>query len=963
MIELWGALVILIACPVLGALPVIAWITYALKGRQLSQIGTKNISVSAAFYHGGTWVGLLAVLSEAIKGIAAVLLSRVFFPEGSPWELVALIALILGRYGMGRGAGTTNVVWGFFVHDPLVAVFTSLLAIISFTVLRSRQLVKFGVLFVFPLFVILLNSDNFPKIIAAIVLAGVLGWIYTKIPDDLNLPVPEADTDSQATFVYLRGDRPILSLDDELDAAVVGQKAATLSQIKRWGYSVPKGWVLSPIDDPEELIAILQPSDLSPVVVRSSAIGEDSEQASAAGQYETILNVTSKQELQAAIAQVQASYNYPSAVQYRRDRGLPDTAMAVLVQQQVQSVYSGVAFSRDPITQQGDAIVIEALPGSPTQVVSGKVTPEQYRAFVVETENIASVQLEGEGQVPPALIKQVAYLVRRLEKQYHGLPQDIEWSYDSQTLWVLQARPITTLLPIWTRKIAAEVIPGVIHPLTWSINRPLTCGVWGDIFTLVLGDRALGLDFTETATLHYSQAYFNASLLGQIFLRMGLPPESLEFLTRGAKMSKPPLQSTWENLPGLLRLLRQELTLEKDFKRDYSSLFIPGLSQLAHESIDDLQPPQLLERVDFILELLRRGTYYSILAPLSAALRQAVFRVKDGQIDNSFAPEVAALRSLSALAADAKQVLPEFEPDKIFEQLAQTPEGEKILDEFNELLEDYGYLSDVGTNIAIPTWKEDPRPIKQLFVQLMRNAAETGGVDSINRVLSIKRQRGIVQRRVDIKGRVTEIYSRLLAELRWRFVALEEIWLKCGLLKETGDIFFLELDEIRRLIAGSDVELSDRLYEIIKSRRSQFVQDSQFNQVPILVYGNTPPHPLAPSAIYSDQILQGIAASHGQAEGRVKVVRNLQDLPEIDKETILVVPYTDSGWSPLLVRAGGLIAEAGGRLSHGAIVAREYGIPAIMDVRGATWILQDGQRVRIDGSRGIVELSNDLRPE
>jgi len=148
-----------------------------------------------------------------------------------------------------------------------------------------------------------------------------------------------------------------------------------------------------------------------------------------------------------------------------------------------------------------------------------------------------------------------------------------------------------------------------------------------------------------------------------------------------------------------------------------------------------------------------------------------------------------------------------------------------------------------------------------------------------------------------------------------------------------------------------------------KFRRSQFHQDSQIEQVPLVVYGNIPPHPSETTDIYSDQILQGIAASHGQAEGRIKVVRNLQNLPDIDKDTILVVPYTDSGWAPLLVRAGGLVAEAGGRLSHGAIVAREYGIPAVMDVKGATWILQDGQRVRIDGSRGIVELSNDLRPE
>lgn len=93
--------------------------------------------------------------------------------------------------------------------------------------------------------------------------------------------------------------------------------------------------------------------------------------------------------------------------------------------------------------------------------------------------------------MPPRIIQQVAYWTRQLEAHYQSIPQDIEWSYDGQTLWLLQTRPITTLLPIWTRKIAAEVIPGLICPLTWSINRPLTCGVWGDLFTLVLGkDRA-----------------------------------------------------------------------------------------------------------------------------------------------------------------------------------------------------------------------------------------------------------------------------------------------------------------------------------------------------------------------------------------------------------------------------------------------------------------------------------------
>ncbi|MDJ0796855.1 MAG: glycerol-3-phosphate acyltransferase [Calothrix sp. MO_167.B12] len=957
MVELWGALIILTVCPILGSLPLIAWIVRAFTGKRLALVGTGNVSVSAAFYHGGTLTGVLAVLSEAFKGIAAVFLARAFFGPGTSWELIALITLVVGRYAVGRGAGTTNVVWGFAVHDPLVATFVFLLASISFTIVRNRQLAKYGVLLLFPIIEALLHIEDVPRIIAAVVLAALLAWIYKQIPDDLELPVEEAEAESQAALQFFRGDRQRLSLDDKLDGAMVGHKAARLSDIRRWGYPVPKGWVLPPYDDPEELIEFLHPSELSPLVVRSSAIGEDSEQASGAGQYETILNITTKEGLQSAIARVQASYQNPNAVQYRHSLGLKETAMAVLIQQQIRGVFSGVAFSRDPMTQQGDAVVIEALSGNPNELVAGTVTPEQYRAFVVDTEKFSFVQLEGEGRVPAVLVKQVAYLARHLEDRYHGVPQDIEWSYDGQTLWVLQARPITTLLPIWTRKIAAEVIPGIIHPLTWSINRPLTCGVWGGIFAIALGSRAFGLDFNQTATLHYSRAYFNASLLGTIFRRMGLPPESLEFLTRGAKLSKPPLSSTLQNLPGLLRLLGRELTLVRDFQQEHRKYFAPGLSQLAEESIDVLEPREILVRIDSILQLLSRATYYSILAPLSASLRQTLFRVKDNQIDNSLTPEVSALQSLDKLAASAKEIFPEFDPETLFEDLALSVKGQEILTEFEQWLQQYGYLSEVGTDIAIPTWKEQPQLVQHLFMQLMR-----GNQASQNQKFPQKNRRGFAQKRVDLKGKVTETYSRLLADLRWSFLALEQLWLESGVLLEVGDIFFLEFAEIRSLVEQMDLELIEELQHQINTRRSQREQNSQIQAVPLLVYGNSPPPPLIPSSFYSGQVLQGIPASHGQVEGRVKVLRNFDSLPEVDKETILVVPYTDSGWTLLLAQAGGLIAEVGGRLSHGAIVAREYGIPAIMDVPNATWLLQDNQWVRIDGSRGIVEVSDDLRP-
>ncbi|HCF28879.1 MAG TPA: pyruvate phosphate dikinase PEP/pyruvate-binding protein, partial [Cyanobacteria bacterium UBA11049] len=845
MLQVWGVLAIFILCPLLGGLPLIAWITSVLTGQNLARLGTGNISVSAAFYHGGKLVGILAVLSEAFKGIAAVLLARQFFPEGSGWELIALIALVMGRYWVGKGAGTTNVVWGYVVHDWRVAGLVFLIGGVSFTILRERELGRVGVLILFPLITALLHPEDSARIGVAIALAILIGWIYKKIPDDLDLAPEAVQAQSQTMFRFFQGSKAIVSLDDRLEANKVGQKAATLSQLKRWGYPVPPGWVLPPGDDAEPLINFLQPREAQPLAVRSSAVGEDSEQASAAGQYETVLNVTSKEKLRSAIVRVQASYDNSAAVKYRRERSLPEDAMAVLIQKQVQGVFSGVAFSRDPITQQGDAVAIEALPGGADRIVSGQVTPEQYRVVVTQQFNATGqtswilpedvdLQIEGEGNVPPGLVKQVAFLARHLENRYHGVPQDIEWSYDGETLWLLQSRPITTLLPIWTRKIAAEVIPGLIRPLTWSINRPLTCGVWGEIFTLVLGKRAAGLDFNQTATLHNSRAYFNASLLGQIFLRMGLPAESLEFLTRGASFSKPPLSSTLRNVPGLGRLLGKELSLEKDLERDYQQRFAPGLSKLAEQPVESLSPTQLLARVDLILELLRRATYYSILAPLSASLRQAIFRVKDTEIDYSQAPEVAAFSAIADLAAQARQVVPELRLEGVEEQLAQSPEGRSVLSSFEQLLERYGYLSQVGTDIAVPTWKEEPHVVRELFVRFLAEGNEQGR----RRERREKRKGGLVQRRVDLKGKVTEVYSRLLAELRWCFVALEEVWIRSGLLSLVGDIFFLEFDEVRRVVNGAD---SGFISGLVEARRSQLEQDRLLEPVPPLFYGNTPP--------------------------------------------------------------------------------------------------------------------------
>lgn len=970
--QVWGALIIFVFCPLLGGLPLIGWIAYGLTGRKLNSLGTGNLSVSAAFYHGGRLVGILAVLSEALKGVAAVLLARYFFPANPEWEMIALIALVMGRYWVGSGAGTTNVVWGYTAHDPIAAMLVFLIGGISFTIFRQREQGRIGILILFPLITALRHPQESGLIGAAIVLAVLLGWIYTKIPDDLDLQPEVGQASSRSVFQFFRGDRGIRTLNEVLDPGKVGHKTATLADLKRLGYPVPMGWVLMPGDDPAPLLDLVEPSPRQPLVVRSSAIGEDTATASAAGQYETLLSITQREELLPAILRCLDSYNTPAASQYRRDRGLPEMAMAVLVQQQVQGVFSGVAFSRDPIARQGEDVVIEALPGAASRVVSGQVTPESYRVTIPDAvispatarndiniglANDYSFPLEGEGDTPPDLIQQVAVLTRRLESHYYGVPQDVEWSYDGQQLWLLQTRPITTLSPIWTRKIAAEVIPGLICPLTWSINQPLTCGVWGDLFTLVLGNQASALNFNETATLHNSRAYFNATLLGQIFRRMGLPPESLEFLTRGAAMSKPPLRSTLRNVPGLLRLWQRERQLERDFQRDYQTQLAPTIAELTHHPAAGQSSQALLPRIELILAQLKTATYYSILAPLSAALRKALGKVSDEQIDNSDTPEVAAMRSLQALALSIRQDLgaDALQGDRL-DLATLTRYNRKIPEQFDQWLQQYGYLSEVGTDIAVPTWREAPQPLESLFLELLLHPVSPAPIGQT--------QKRDVQQRFRLKGRVTEVYSRLLAELRWSFVALEQYWLDTAMLHQPGDIFFLEFWEVKRLVELEATlkkpdgarDFATHLGDRIAQRKTQFEQDKQLEFVPFLVYGIDPPEPIPQRRQAVSKQLQGIGASAGQVEGRIRVVHSLATLPELDRETIVVVPYTDSGWAPLLAKAGGLIAEVGGRLSHGAIVAREYRIPAVMDIHNATNLLRDGQRVRIDGQQGTVEV-------
>jgi glycerol-3-phosphate acyltransferase PlsY len=944
---IWGSLTVFIACPLLGGLPLIDWITYALTGRQLSKLGTGNVSVSAAFYHGGKVAGVCAVLSEAAKGIIAVFLARVFFPSGSAWEILAIIALVIGRYWMGSGAGTTNAVWGILAHDAIAAGLVWLISLVGFTIIRDRVIGKYSALVLLVVIIGLRHPYQLEYTFATLGLASLLGWIYQNIPDDLDL-VATTDKSSQSRmFRFFQGDKNIISLNSRLNAAEVGAKAANLARLKGQGYDVADGWVLRPGDDIKALIKKLEPTTEAPLIVRSSAIGEDSTSASAAGQYISILNVTNKEQLESAIIDCQASYLQSSAIEYRRQNQQQDASMAILIQRQIEGQYSGVAFSRDPVNQLRNTVAVEALPGNATKIVSGKYTPQRYQvsipeaslanplaeqAITVITEK-SSKKAVNSADIPQDIVESVAILAREMEDLFEGIPQDIEWTYDGTKLWLLQVRPITTMQPIWTRRIAAEVIPGKIRPLTWSINQPLTCGVWGKIFTIVLGDRAKDLNFEQTATLHFASAYFNVSLLGKIFRRMGLPPESLEFLTRDAKFSKPPLSSTLKNLPGLWRLLKREWRLNEDFEGDRLKFFAPIIEVIKAQPIAELSPTEIIDRINTILELLDKATYYHILAPLSLAVRQKLLKVAETELDHSRVPEIVAVSSLAQIATEARKLLATeqitFDSSaSLFAHIAENSEGTGVMERFDLWLKHYGYLSEVATDIAIPRWQDKPSIPRQMFTRFYFDVHGAKIAQASRKISQQSWQAKLVQKSLNLKAQVGETYNQLLAQLRWAFVGLEQQWIDRGLIAEQGDIFLLRLEEIMSLVEHQERQFPQKLKELIQTRKQQWQAASELNPVPKLVYGK--PQTIAWQAPIISEVrqIQGIGSSSGQIEGVIKVISSLQPRDpvhqqnghqsdtcgalrdRINRQTILVVPYTDAGWSPLLARAGGLISEA-----------------------------------------------------
>jgi phosphohistidine swiveling domain-containing protein len=783
----------------------------------------------------------------------------------------------------------------------------------------------------------------------------------------------------------------------------IGEKARNLHWLLKQHYQVPATYVIpyTLFDQyhrqPEVALVELQKilaQFISPEIlyaVRSSANLEDNPQHSFAGQFQTFLNVSGQEELLRCVQAVWDSSRSNLITHYAKktSQNLETLKLAVILQRMVTPVISGVSFSKNPLTGLGE-IVVEALPGSGEELVQIGKTPERwvYRwgNWIEKPEN---------GQVGIELLELIVAQTVQIEKQF-GAPIDLEWVFDGEQLNWVQLRPITHLegINIYSNRISREVFPGQIKPLIWSVNVPLVNKVWIDLFTEMIGSNDLHPD--DLAKSFGYRAYFNMGTIGRIFELLGFPRESLELLMglpEGEEKPRfKPSSKTFRLLPrmvgfgfGKLRIAKRVMPTLNEARQAYDAFL--------QEPIGNLDETQLLAQIDRLYAATQNIANYNVAIPLLMSIYNALlkwqlekrgidfarFNLTDGLADlEEYDPNV----HMQKLALDISQL-----DEQNFQRLAATSYADlasqhglqNIQEALTGFLNQFGHLSDSGNDFSAVPWRENPDLVLQMIVAEAQRLREYTDQSPIHikkhfefqepgamlpsdgilnwETLNINPLQKLLIRPIYSRARNFRFYREAVSSqytygyglFRIYFLALGSRFMDRGWISAPEDIFFLTWDEIRDCVA-EDAHVNESLQQLIDHRKEEMLV-SKTMPLPEIIYGDE-----LPPTIQSQQAqrkLQGIPSSRGYYQGPVKVIRSVADFHKMEQGDVLVIPFSDVSWTLLFTRAGAVIAESGGILSHSSIVAREYNLPCVVSVSQAC-DLPDHTVVAVDGYKGEI---------
>lgn len=762
----------------------------------------------------------------------------------------------------------------------------------------------------------------------------------------------------------------VADLNDLGRNARVGGKARELSRLSRLGLPVPRTWVVpasalsralrdgSPLDT--ELTARLDPD--ARYAVRSSADVEDGEAHSYAGRFLTLLDVTTADAPQ-AVRDVVASTDAVQVAFYSDARGRATTpvAMSVIVQEMVAPLMAGVVFSRNPVTGIRET-VIEAVPGTAAELVAGRVQPERWVRKHGEW-----LLIPDSPKLPHDVATRISDGVEHIEREF-GHPIDAEWAWDDE-LWWLQARPVTTGVQaaVYSSKMARDMLPGIIVPLVWSVNGPLKCEVFARLLEDVFGP--LDLEPSDLATLFHYRMYINIGALSRLFAEFGFPEESLEMLAgmeRGAAMPgmPKPTRRALRRLPRLARSFRRFARYDKELAVAMPPLWDRSRAFAAQVDPATLPAGEILARMDELRALVDEVSYHHLVTLMvmqmyTMRLRnrlqkdgvlekgEPLYLSTSGQSDHDVG---AALDALARSALDAGDDVVAVLDRGDLEGLRARGDAAELLGGLEDFLSAFGHLSDSGVNFSAAPWSEQPECVLRMVAAHAESASRRASGDEATAATADPDRYGRAGRRAALfqalRDETSSLYTYAYGQYRPHALALGARLTELSALGEPSDVFFLTLEEIRRIAAG---DLAPHEARAIVRERIREVEIASTGEPPEVVVGEVAELIKIPGR----RVFRGIPSSRGRHTGRVVICRGIADLDRIATGDVVVVPYSDASWTPLFLRAGAIVAESGGLLSHSAILSRELGVPSIVSVRGAL-AMDDGALVSVDGFEGTV---------
>jgi phosphohistidine swiveling domain-containing protein len=840
------------------------------------------------------------------------------------------------------------------------------------------------------------------------------------------------------------------------DGEVAGGKGANLGELTAAGFPVPDGFVLTTeayvlaarqtsIDtaEPDAAADRLRTSEMpaaiaaaaleayrglgaGPVAVRSSATAEDLPGASFAGQQDTYLNVAGEDALIDAIRRCWASLWNERAVAYRGANGIDDegVALAVVVQRMVDARAAGVLFTADPITGRRGRAAIDVAPGLGEAVVSGAINPDHVVADP-RTGKIVEQQIAGDTAVLDEVqVRELVALGAQIERHF-GAPQDIEFAVDGdRSVWIVQARPITTLYPlpaglpdpdvdlrVW---FSGNVFQGYFEPFTpmgmepfrffaARITRAFTgpddggalpgaggvrTGDGGAPPLLVDAGMRIYIDVTPVLRDAIGRiAIQRVMAIGEarssvVFGKLASDP-------RLAPRSPSRIRSVRRILPVLwrsripirtVRVLRQPAAAPRRYVREIDEAtridLPPDASSAARlDAFERLMgsAPFVFPRL-FALVAAGMLSYLAVVELLGGRARDDELQVLTRGLPHNPTTEMdLALWSLARAVRDdpaSRDAIRGQSPTSLAAAYRAKALPPLLQDRLSTFLARYGFRSIGEIDLGVPRWAEDPAHLLGAIAnylrldddalapdaQFARGAREAeamvatllGRVRGPRRLLLgffLRRARAVMGYREAPKF---HLIRRLFTPMRELLKPVGDGLAAAGRIASPDDVFFLTLAETRRALAGED------LHETVAARRAAFARERTRRHIPrvLLSDGTDAEVALVPA---SAGALRGTPASPGTVTGTARVILSPMGA-RLEPGEILVAPSTDPGWTPLFLTAGGLVMEMGGMMSHGAVVAREYGIPAVVGLAGATERISTGQLLTVDGSAGAVSV-------